>query len=100
MLYNKIKSITGKTPGQIIKKIRIHNAEALIRKNQYSIKEVQNMTGFSNPKSFRDAFLEEFEFCLPNIQSDQNTSTTSFSYTSAAEVGLHNLSYLGSFLNA
>jgi len=27
---------------------------------QYSIKEVQYMTGFSNPKSFRDAFKEEF----------------------------------------
>ncbi len=61
MLYNKIKSVTGKTPGQIIKKMRIHYAEALIRKNQYSIKEVQYMTGFSNPKSFRDAFVEEFE---------------------------------------
>ncbi len=60
MLYNKIKSITGKTPGQIIKKIRIQNAEALIGKNQYSIKEVQYMTGFNNPKSFRDAFVEEF----------------------------------------
>ncbi|MCP4314233.1 MAG: response regulator [Bacteroidetes bacterium] len=60
MLYNKIKSITGKTPGQIIKKIRIQNAEALIGKNQYSIKEVQYMTGFNNPKSFRDAFMEEF----------------------------------------
>ena len=47
-------------PGQIIKKIRIHNAEALIAKNQYSIKEVQYMTGFNNPKSFRDAFVEEY----------------------------------------
>lgn len=60
MLYNKIKSITGKTPGQIIKKIRIQNAEALIKKTQYSIKEVQYMTGFNNPKSFRDAFVEEY----------------------------------------
>ncbi len=60
MLYNKIKSITGKTPGQIIKKIRIHNAESLLAKKQYSIKEVQYMTGFNNPKSFRDAFVEEF----------------------------------------
>jgi len=60
MLYNKMKSITGRTPGQIIKKIRIKKAEALMAQKQYSIKEVQYMTGFSNPKSFRDAFKEEF----------------------------------------
>jgi len=60
MLYNKIKSITGKTPGQIIRKIRIKKAETLLASKQYSIKEVQYMTGFSNAKSFRDAFGEEF----------------------------------------
>ncbi len=60
MLYNKIKSITGRTPGQIIKKIRIQYAETLLIKNLYSIKEIQYMTGFNNPKSFRDAFVEEF----------------------------------------
>jgi signal transduction histidine kinase/ligand-binding sensor domain-containing protein/DNA-binding response OmpR family regulator len=60
MLYNKMKSITGKTPGQIIKTIRIHNAEELLKKNQYSIKEIQYMTGFNTPKSFRDAFKEKF----------------------------------------
>ena len=76
MLYNKIKSITGMTPGQIIKKIRIQNAEALIRKNQYSIKEVQYMTGFNNPKSFRDAFVEEFGFLPSEYPKKKKTQST------------------------
>jgi signal transduction histidine kinase/ligand-binding sensor domain-containing protein/CheY-like chemotaxis protein len=70
MLYNKLKAIAGKTPGQIIKTIRIHKAAHLIRKGNHSIKEIQYHTGFNSSKSLRDAFKEEFGV-LPSQYREQ-----------------------------
>ncbi len=50
------KQYTGFTPLQYILSIRIYNAEALLRSNQYNITEVANIVGYDNPLYFSRTF--------------------------------------------
>jgi signal transduction histidine kinase/ligand-binding sensor domain-containing protein/DNA-binding response OmpR family regulator len=59
-LYRKILSITGKTPLEFIRSIRLKRAAQLLEKSGMSIAEIAYETGFNNPKNFTKAFKEEF----------------------------------------
>lgn len=59
-LYRKILSITGKTPIEFIRSIRLKKAALLLAKSGKSIAEVAYETGFSSPKKFAKSFKEEF----------------------------------------
>lgn len=58
--YKKMLSITGKTPTEFIRIIRLKRASQFLRESQQSISEIAYQTGFSNPKYFRKYFKEEF----------------------------------------
>ena len=59
-LYKKILSITGKTPIEFIRVIRLKRAAQFLRESQQTISEIAYQTGFSNPKYFRKYFKDEF----------------------------------------
>lgn len=59
-LYKKMLSITGKTPIEFIRIIRLKRAAQYLRESQQSVSEIAYQTGFSNPKYFRKYFKEEF----------------------------------------
>ncbi|WP_291527989.1 hybrid sensor histidine kinase/response regulator transcription factor [Bacteroides sp. UBA939] len=59
-LYKKILSITGKTPIEFIRIIRLKRAAQFLRESQQNVSEIAYQTGFSNPKFFRKYFKEEF----------------------------------------
>lgn len=59
-LYKKILSITGKTPIEFIRIIRLKRAAQYLRESQQTVSEIAYQTGFSNPKFFRKYFKEEF----------------------------------------
>lgn len=59
-LYKKMLSITGKTPIEFIRIIRLKRAAQYLRESQQSISEIAYQTGFSNPKYFRKYFKDEF----------------------------------------
>ncbi len=50
------KQYTGSTPAQYILSIRIYNAEALLKSNQYNITEIANIIGYNNPLYFSRIF--------------------------------------------
>ncbi|MBQ8822407.1 MAG: AraC family transcriptional regulator [Lachnospiraceae bacterium] len=50
------KQYTGSTPMQYILAIRIHNAEALLKSNQYNITEIASIIGYDNPLYFSRIF--------------------------------------------
>ena len=54
--YNKIKALTGLAPNDFIRHIRMQEAARLLRSREYSVAEVADKTGFSDPKYFTDAF--------------------------------------------
>lgn len=57
---NKIKSLTGYTPVEFIRDIRIKRAAQVIISSQLLIKEVAFMTGFSDMKYFLKTFKNKY----------------------------------------
>ncbi|MDE5870744.1 MAG: response regulator [Muribaculaceae bacterium] len=69
-LYKKIKQITGKTPIEFIRVIRLKRAAQLLRESQLNVSEVAYKTGFGSPKAFSKYFKEEFGI-LPSVYQDK-----------------------------
>lgn len=64
-LYKKILSITGKTPVEFIRKIKLQKAVQLLEKSKLSIARVSYDVGYSNPNYFAKVFREEYNM-LPS----------------------------------
>lgn len=60
-LYRKIHSLTGKSPLDFMRSIRLKRAVQLLDKSGLSISEVAYQVGFNDPKIFRKLFKEEFK---------------------------------------
>lgn len=78
-LYKKMLSITGKTPIEFIRILRLKRAAQLLRESQLSIAEVTYQTGFNNLNLFRKYFKAEFGMLPSEYQAKhsghyQNTS--------------------------
>ena len=58
--YNKIKTLTGQGPNDFIRIVRLNKAKELLLSRKYSIGEVANMVGFSDPKYFSTCFKKQF----------------------------------------
>lgn len=59
-LFNKIKSLTGHGPNDYIRIYRLNRAMELLSSHKYSIAEVSDMVGFSDPKYFSVCFKKQF----------------------------------------
>lgn len=59
-LYKKLSSLTGKTPIEFIRVIRLKRAAQLLEESQMTVSEIAYEVGFNNPKYFRKYFKEEF----------------------------------------
>jgi signal transduction histidine kinase/ligand-binding sensor domain-containing protein/DNA-binding response OmpR family regulator len=69
-LYKKTLEITGKTPIEFIRLVRLKRAAALLEKSQLTVAEVAYKVGFNNPKYFTKYFREEFQ-TLPSKYSEK-----------------------------
>jgi len=59
-LYRKIKALTGLTPTQFIRQVRLNKAIDLLKNTNLIISEVAYKTGFSDPNYFSRLFKKEF----------------------------------------
>lgn len=59
-LYRKLQSITGQTPSEFIRSIRLKRAAQLLQGSQLSVSEVADKVGFNTPKYFTKYFKEMF----------------------------------------
>ncbi len=59
-LHRKIKSLTGSTPNNLIKTIRLKKAYKLIKEEGFRVSEAAYQTGFSDPNYFTTCFKKEF----------------------------------------
>lgn len=59
-LYRKIKSVTGDTPGQFIRVVRLKRAAELLTESDRLISDVAFMVGFSSASHFTKAFSAQF----------------------------------------
>lgn len=59
-LYRKVKQLTGMTPVEYIKSIRMKKAAMLLSQQKFSVAEVMYMIGFSSHSYFSKCFQTEF----------------------------------------
>ena len=59
-LYKKLRSITGDTPVEFIRIIRLKRAKQLLEQDHLYVAKVAGRVGFNNPKTFARYFHDEF----------------------------------------
>lgn len=69
-LYKKLLAITGRTPIEFIRVIRLKRAARLLCESQQNISEIAYQVGFNNPKYFSKYFKEEFGM-LPSVYQEK-----------------------------
>lgn len=76
-LYKKLLQITGKTPIEFIRVIRLKRAAQLLRESQLHVSEVAYEVGFNSPRYFSRYFKEEFGM-LPSEYQEKGGINKSF----------------------
>ena len=78
-LYNKLLALTGKSPIEYIRIMRIRRAAQLLEKSQLTVMEVAYKVGFNDPRYFTKHFKNEYnmtptqyikKFATPGDRSD------------------------------
>ncbi|MGV3539840.1 MAG: response regulator transcription factor, partial [Rufibacter sp.] len=64
-LYKKLVAITGQSPVEFIRKIRLQHAAQFLEKSQLTVAEVAYKVGFNNRKYFSKYFKDEYNI-LPS----------------------------------
>ncbi len=59
-LYRKVKSITGLTPNEFIRKIKLSRAVQLMKDGKTDLNEISLMAGFNSLAYFRKVFKKEY----------------------------------------
>lgn len=59
-LYKKVLALTGKTPIEFIRSVRLKRAAQLLEKSEMTIAEIAWEVGFNNPKYFSKYFKMEY----------------------------------------
>lgn len=58
--YRKVKTLTGLSPMEFVKNVKLKHAYELLRTTDMSVAEVAYSSGFNNPKYFTMCFKAEF----------------------------------------
>lgn len=59
-LYRKMKALTGKTPVEYIRAMRMGKASAMLKEGRFSVAEVMYTVGFTNSGYFSKCFSKAF----------------------------------------
>lgn len=59
-LYRKMKSLTGQTPADFIRMVRLKTAAKLLKEEKCNVSEACYRTGFASPQNFAKHFKEMF----------------------------------------
>jgi len=71
-LYRKLKTMTGMTPGEFIKNIRLKSAAQLLVSTNFTVSEIFYRTGFNNQSYFFREFKKRYSYA-PNEYREQYT---------------------------
>ena len=59
--YNKLKALTGMSPNDFVRMVRLNKAKEILSSKMYNVTEVSEMVGFSDPKYFSICFKKQFD---------------------------------------
>ena len=71
-LYRKLKTLTGMTPGEFIKYLRLKASARLLSTTQLNVSEIFYKSGFNNQSYFFREFKKRYN-CSPNEYRGQKT---------------------------
>lgn len=75
-VYKRLFVLTGKTPIEFIRQLRLQRAAQLLEKSNMTVAEVAYETGFNNPKYFSKYFKTEYGKLPSAYQSDIKKSVS------------------------
>ena len=58
--HRKLKALTGYSPNEVIRNMRLERAKALLEKRAGTASEIAFLTGFSSPAYFAKCFKDHF----------------------------------------
>ncbi|MFV0471338.1 MAG: two-component regulator propeller domain-containing protein [Paludibacteraceae bacterium] len=70
-LHRKLKSLTGLSPGEFIRNIRLKHAARMLENNTGTISEIAFAVGFNDPKYFSRCFKNEFGMTPKEYQNSK-----------------------------
>ena len=76
-LYKKLLSITGKTPLEFIRTIRLKRAAQYLLQSQLYVSEIAYQVGFNSPKLFSRQFKDAFGMTPREYQQNHGVESTS-----------------------
>lgn len=60
LVYKKMKSLTGLSPNEFTRQIKLNKAAELLKEGRYNVSEVMNQVGFSHRSYFVNCFRKHF----------------------------------------
>lgn len=76
-VFKKILALTGKTPLEFIRTIRLQHAAQLLEKSQLSVREIAYKVGFNTPKYFTKYFKEQYHMLPSEYAASKRTESES-----------------------
>jgi ligand-binding sensor domain-containing protein/signal transduction histidine kinase/DNA-binding response OmpR family regulator len=74
LLFTKLKALTGQTPNNFIKSIRMKRAAQLLKAQKLNISEVAYRIGFKDVKYFRKCFKDQFKMTPSDFKKNASVS--------------------------
>ncbi|MCR4860950.1 MAG: response regulator [Bacteroidales bacterium] len=59
-LYRKVKAVSGLSPNELVRNIRLNRAAEMLAKSDLTVSEISWQTGFGSPVYFRTCFKERY----------------------------------------
>ncbi|MFV1981334.1 MAG: helix-turn-helix transcriptional regulator, partial [Rhodothermia bacterium] len=59
-LERRVQGVTGQTPADLVRSLRLQRASQLLRARAGSVSEIAYATGFASPKHFSAVFREKY----------------------------------------
>ena len=73
-LYRKVKAMTGKTPAELLKAMRLQRAYTLLQQTDKTISEISAEVGFAVPGYFSSCFKKQFGVLPTDFRSKQTSN--------------------------
>lgn len=81
LLYKKILALTGRSPLEFVRSLRLKRAAILLNKSQMNVSEIAFQVGFNDPKYFSKHFKNEFGVLPSKFIGKDDSSNNSLSHT-------------------
>lgn len=77
LIFRKLKAVTGLTPNDFMKLIRLNEAKRMIIEGRYRITEIGFLTGFSSSSYFAKCFAKQFGVLPTEFLENRNPEHSS-----------------------